>query len=151
MKSCVRNQSILSDWFSVAQGTRQGGKSSPILYLLFVDGLIKELEDSRFDFCIYDLKYGSPTVADDMVLVSYSRYGLQNMLNICNSYSTKWRYEYNPLKCAVIVFNESKSIYNKCSRTWSLGDKQILEAENYTHLGINCNKYFNITNRRVDA
>ena len=86
-----------------------------------------------------------------MVLVSYSRYGLQNMLNICNSYSTKWRYEYNPLKCVVIVFNESKYIYNKCSRTWSLGDKQILEAENYTHLGINCNKYFNITNSLIDA
>ena len=41
MKSCVRNQLYMSDWFDVMQGTRQGGKSSPLLYLLFIDGLIK--------------------------------------------------------------------------------------------------------------
>ena len=86
-----------------------------------------------------------------LVLVSYSRNGLQKMLNICNTYSTTWRYEYNPSKCAVIVFNEPKNAYNKCQRTWSLGDKLILEVENYTHLGINCNKYFDITNSLIDA
>ena len=43
MKSCVRNNGHVSEWFNVLQGTRQGGKSSPVLYLLYIDGLIKEL------------------------------------------------------------------------------------------------------------
>ena len=92
MQSCVRKQHILSDWFDVLQGTRQGGKSSPILYLLFIDGLIKELEYSGYGLCIYDIPLGSPTVADDMVLVSFSKFGLDRMLEICNTYSLKWRY-----------------------------------------------------------
>ena len=86
MQSCVRNQQLMSSWFNILQGTRQGGKSSPLLYLLFIDGLIKELEKSGYGLCIYDTKFGSPTVADDMVLVSFSKLGLDSMLEICKSY-----------------------------------------------------------------
>ena len=55
MQSCVRNQGSFSDWFPVRQGTRQGGKSSPILYLLFIDGLIKDLEASGYGIGVLTL------------------------------------------------------------------------------------------------
>ena len=80
MHSCIRHKSFLSDWFQVKQGTRQGGKSSPLLYLLFIDGLIKKLEESKLGICVYGLDYCSPTVADDMILASYSKRGLDRML-----------------------------------------------------------------------
>ena len=71
-----------------------------------------------------------------MVLISFSKNGLQNMIDICYRYSCKWRYEYNPNKCGVIVFNESKADFTKCNRKWSLGPNNIKEMESYTHLGI---------------
>jgi hypothetical protein len=40
MASCVRYQGKHSDWFNVLQGTRQGGKTSTILYLLYINGLL---------------------------------------------------------------------------------------------------------------
>ncbi len=46
MQSCVRYKGHVSDWFSVSQGTRQGGKSSPSLYLVYINVIIQLLEDS---------------------------------------------------------------------------------------------------------
>ena len=151
MKSCVRNQSYMSDWFDVSQGTRQGGKSSPLLYLLFIDGLIRDLEHSNDGICVFNLKAGSPTVADDMVLVSFSKHGLDRMLNTCHTYAMKWRYEYNPSKCAVIVFNESNADFRKTHRQWKLGNKPLAEVEQYTHLGIVCDKFMNIESSVKDS
>ena len=51
----------------------------------------------------------SPTVADDMVLVSLSKQGMDEMLDICWKYSQKWRYFYNAAKCKVVVFNDRPS------------------------------------------
>lgn len=141
MTSCVRNESFISDWFSVKQGTRQGGKSSPILYLLYINGLIQELEHSKLGFCIYNYNIGSPTVADDMILFSMSKYSLDQMLQICYNYSLKWRFEYNANKCSVVVYNESKYEFDQSNRLWKLGNQIIHEDIQYTHLGIICNKY----------
>ena len=76
MVSQVKNGSILSNTIKLQQGTRQGGKSSPILSLLFINGLIQELQQSNLGLCIFDRSCSSPTVADDMVLVSLSKHGL---------------------------------------------------------------------------
>ena len=105
--SCVRYQGKLSRWFSVRQGTRQGGKSSSILYLLYINELINTLEGSEYGLCMYNVKLTSPTVADNMMLVALPSTGINTMLDICNTYSKKWRYEYNASKCSVVVFNES--------------------------------------------
>ena len=48
------------------------------------------------------------TVAEDMYLLSLSKAGLDKLLAICYQYFCKCRYEYVPIKCSVIVFNETK-------------------------------------------
>ena len=120
MQSCVRYRGLVSDWFRVTQGTRQGGKSSPILYLLYINDLIRLLETSKVGCKIYERPVCSPTVADDMVLYSLSKDGLNTMLDICFNYSMKWRYEYNPQKCAVVVYNEPKGNLKSSNRLWKL-------------------------------
>ena len=79
----VRHSGLCSDLFTVLQGTKQGGKSSPMMYITFIDGLIQELEASGSGVCLYGMNVASPTLADDMVLLSYSKRGLDNMLDIC--------------------------------------------------------------------
>ena len=79
MTSCVRYQGKLSRWFSVRQCTRQGGKSSPILYLLYINELINTLEGSEYGLCMYNVKLTSPTVADDMMLVALPSTGINAM------------------------------------------------------------------------
>ncbi len=141
MVSCVRNRGYESDWLPVLQGTRQGGVCSPFLYLVFIDQLICNLESSGLGLSMHDINLSCPTVADDMVLMSLSKSGLQRMLNICYEYSCEWRYDYNAAKSAVIVFNETECEYKTSRRIWKLGDDIVPEKDEYTHLGILCDKY----------
>lgn len=144
MYSCVKYQGQRSYWFPVLQGTRQGGVLSPFLYLLYINDLLYQLESSGLGFCIYDINCCCPSVADDMLLGSYSKVGLDKMMNICFRYSVKWRYLYNALKSLVIVFNESKNVYQQSNRTWMLGNDQVHEGTEYVHLGVRCDKYMSI-------
>ena len=134
--SRMRYQGLLSGPLPVRQGTRQGGKSSPLFYLVYINGLISELEESGNGVCLYDINMSAPTVADDMVLVSYSRAGLDNMLRICTSYANRWRFLYNANKCSVVIYN-NKNFINQ--QEFYLGTETIPVNDSYIHLGIECN------------
>ncbi len=108
MSSRVLCKGLSSKWFTVQQGTRQGGVISPFLFLLFIDELLGKLESSGVGYSVGANNCCCPTVADDMVLASLSKQGLDAMMQMCYEYSIKWRYVYNPGKSAkVIVFSES--------------------------------------------
>ena len=149
-RSVVRYNGLLSDPISILQGTRQGGVSSPSMYLLFIEDLIVELEESGYGFCMVGNQCSSLSVADDMALLSFSKCGLQAMINICYRYSLKWRFSYNASKCSVVVYNESKNVYKSQSRSWLLGQDLIHEGKNYNHLGVNVDKFMNFSDN-VDA
>ena len=72
MFSCVRGREFKSAWFPVRQGTRQGGVISPFLYLIFINELLYDLEVAGLGFCLYGISCDFPTVADDMLVGSYS-------------------------------------------------------------------------------
>ena len=73
------------------------------------------------------------------------------MLNICKNHSGKWRYEFQPPKCIVVVFNESPLDYRISNRVWFMGDARLTEDMQYKHLGILLNKYLYIDNNINEA
>lgn len=148
--SCnVKYSGLQSDSFPVLQGTRQGGKSSPLMYLVFIDGLIKALEQSQLGVCLYNVQVSSPTVADDMTLLSFSKSGLEQMLDICYEYASTWRYFYNPDKCAVITFNDSRR--DTGDNIYKFGSDSIQQKDHYVHLGIACDKNLSSKMRMREA
>jgi hypothetical protein len=140
--SCVLYKGFYSDWFSVLQGTRQGGVWSPFLYLCYINDLIKDLVALDIGFSIADDSYCAPTVADDMLLLSLSRKSLQVMLKLCYRYSCLWRYQYNASKCAVVVFKEYRGSESRCDHApkMYLGEYPLSEVTSYKHLGITCDR-----------
>ncbi|MCG8035004.1 MAG: reverse transcriptase family protein, partial [Candidatus Thiodiazotropha taylori] len=151
MESAVLYKGRYSVWFPVKQGTRQGGVLSPFLYLCFINGLINELTSSSFGFRMSGRNICCPTVADDMLLMSFSKTGLEQLINICFAYSCKWRYAYGAQKSAVVVFNESKVQYTKSKREWFLGPLKVVEAESYRYLGTVISKYLTLKVNVKDA
>ena len=133
--------STSNDSFPVSQGTRQREITSLLLYLVYIDDLIRQLETSGYGTCIAGADCSSLSVAYDIILVYFPKYGLQKMMDICFNYYVKWRYMYNPFRCAVIVFNELQHFI--ASRSWRLGVSVVREVVDYTHLGIICNKFMN--------
>ena len=146
----VKHQGLLSTDFLIRQGTKQGGKSSPLLYLVFINGLIKELEASNKGLCFYEINFGSPTVADDMVLMSFSKKGLEQMLHICWLYSCKWRYYYNAQKCKILIFNDKRSTPPN-QQHFMLGQEVLELCESYCHLGVTCEKHLSVKSSIKEA
>jgi hypothetical protein len=81
--SCVKSQGYTSDWFPILQGARQGQCLSPFLYLIFIKRLMEEMDSSQHCFKLGTLKYGCPTFADDMVIISNTKRGLDTLMDRC--------------------------------------------------------------------
>ena len=86
---CVEWCGVKSRSFNVSNVIRQGAVLSPVLFSLYIDELFVELAKSGFGCHIKDLFYGIIGYADDIVLLSPDKYGLQCMLDITNSFLVK--------------------------------------------------------------
>ena len=78
-----------SDQFSVSNGVRQGTISSAELFSVYIDDLIKILTKSRLGCAIDGFYYGVFIYADDILLLSASRMGLQVMVKLCEKFTAK--------------------------------------------------------------
>ena len=128
MKSRVLYKGHNSNWFDVLQGTRQDGVLSPFLFLCFSNDLLNELCNSTAGLTNCNNIFGYPTVCDDMLLASLSKKGLQELIQICFLYSCKWHFEYMPIKCCVVVYNESKFEFLRTDRVWHIGNIHITKT-----------------------
>ena len=73
--------------FKVTNGVRQGAVSSPLLFSIYINGLIVKLRMSGLGCRIDQCFYGCLGYADDLLLLSASRSGLQAMVKICEKFA----------------------------------------------------------------
>ena len=85
-KCTVKWCGVQSSWFSVKNGVRQGGISSGIFFAIYIDELLNILRKSRVGCHIYGIFYGALIYADNILLLSASRNGLQAMVNLCENF-----------------------------------------------------------------
>ena len=71
----------------ISNGVRQGAVLSPILYCLYMNDLFEILRNSRSECNVANLFAGAFGYAVDPLLISPSRSGLQDMLNITEKYT----------------------------------------------------------------
>jgi hypothetical protein len=94
--------------FSVEQGVAQGCSLSPILFSVFIDELLTEVEQAGLGIQISDgRRIGGMLFADDFVGVSDSEEDLQKLIDVVHAYCQKWRLKANVSKSAVVVFARS--------------------------------------------
>ena len=79
-------QTIKSDSFRQLNGVKQGAILSPLLFCIYIDILLKNLETNGVGCHIGNYYYGVLGYADDIVLLSPTRKGLQEMLKTCEKY-----------------------------------------------------------------
>ena len=68
--------------FPVLNGVKQGAVNSPLLFSVYIDGLIKELRLSGLGCRLDRFFFGCLGYADDLLILSASRSGLQAMVQI---------------------------------------------------------------------
>ena len=104
-RSQVLHDGRLSKPFNIEQGTRQGSICAPFYNTVYINDLLKDLSASTYGLHIGEVPLSAPTQADDIVLFSLSRKGLQEMLDMCRNYANRWRYTYNPAKCSSMLMD----------------------------------------------
>ena len=72
--------------------------------------------------------------ADDLVLLSETPEGLQNALNVLNSFCNKWFLTVNLPKTKYLVFSKTNSVFQ--NYTFRLGKEVVSSAQSYCYLGI---------------
>ena len=107
-----RTQTMYVQWascesssFKVTTGVRQGEILSPKLFIVYMDGLSDQLNNSNIGG-----NFGSgqlvnhTSYADDLCLLSFCSAGMQKLLNICDQYSNDHDLIYNSKKYYVHMF-----------------------------------------------
>ena len=79
----------LSSCFTVSNGVRQGAISSAFLFSVYIDDLVKSSKESNIGCYIDGLFMGVFIFADDILLLSASRLGLQSMVNTCAQFASE--------------------------------------------------------------
>ena len=81
----------LSPSFKVGNGVKQEGILSPVLFNVYIDNLSIALNYTSIGCQLLNhLRY-----ADDMCLISISSSGMQQLLNVCHSFSIEHSLLYN--------------------------------------------------------
>ena len=78
----VRWGDCLGKYFNVRNGVRQGGVSSGIFFVIYIDEILQLLRESGLGCTIHGVFLGAMIYADDIFLLSASRTGLQQMVNL---------------------------------------------------------------------
>ena len=103
----VRWEKKLSSIFGVTNGVKQGAVLSSILFCIYIDELIKRLRRNKTGCWINGNFVSVIVYADDIVLLSPTLDGLQEMIKTCSDYTTQHNLSFS-------THNNPKKSKTKC-------------------------------------
>ena len=128
----IQWQSQFSEWHAAKNGVKQGGVISPVLFVNYVDELLERLRNSGFGCYVGHVYCGSFSYADDITLLSPTKWALKRMLEICDQYAKDFSMKFNPLKSKYQLFCRKKQ-KTPASIVWN--DERIIASNMEIHLG----------------
>jgi hypothetical protein len=80
----------------------------------------------------------NPVLVADITIISTRVKGLQEQLDTLESYSCRWRFDFNTSKTIAVTFGETTRTFNKnnATRNWKLYNAKVEEKRSWTHVGI---------------
>jgi len=110
---CVRWCGSYSYWFRILAGIRQGGILSPILFAVYMHVLTMRLRHHGLGCKLFDIFHGCLLYADDILLLSHTVNGMQEMLDICDEFTCEFDMKFNTTKSVAIRIGSRYNI--QCS------------------------------------
>ncbi|KAK3107434.1 hypothetical protein FSP39_014542 [Pinctada imbricata] len=139
-QSAVKLGNVMTDFFPVNFGVKQGCKISPTLFSVYVNDLVSEINAHKFGIDIDDeLNLSVLLYADDIALIAPDENKLQIMLDTVAMWCKKWRLTINKEKTKILHFRGSSVTRSKFS--FKCGDLDIDYDSSYRYLGVSLNEF----------
>ena len=140
-KCAVKYDDNLTQFFEFTKGVRQGCPLSPLLFNLYVNDLLDQVEISESPVSLNNVNVNSLMYADDLVAISLSEVELQGILNKLEEFCVVWKLEIHTKKTKCMVFNRGNRL---CKANILMNGKVIENVKHFKYLGFtigakNCN------------
>ena len=106
------NSNNVSQSFQSDIGVKQGCVLNPILFNIFLSDLPKMFDHSCSPVYLNNYNISCILYADNLVIMSETREGLQNGLDKLDSYCKKWNLTVNTSKTKAVIFCNGHNIKN---------------------------------------
>ena len=133
---CVSDEGhIPNDFlFSTKAGVLQGESLSPFLFSMYLNDINSYMSiDQNIGISIYDFYLILLLFADDMVLFSHSRQGLQRGLDRLYNYCVDWGLIVNTQKTKCLVFRKGGK--RNAQDVWFYNDEPLETVQTFKYLG----------------
>ena len=143
-----------TNFFGLTKGVRQGCPLSPDLFNMYVNDIFDLIDNStEQDIVLNGRKINALMYADDLILLSDSKIGLQNQIDKMTNYCDKWKLELNIKKTKVMVFNRGNKLI-KCDLKYK--NESLECVKQFKYLGItisakNCNFHQTVNDASIKA
>ena len=134
VQSCVQLGAHFTEWFVIELGLRQGDPLSAILYIIFIDGLVKRVKQANIGVSIGELLLALLMFADDVALLAGTRKEMQQLLDVVFSYSREWRFLWSVVKSKSMTFTNKR--VRRVVAPLYLGLDRLEEVTQFRYLGV---------------
>ena len=147
--ACVNTGESLTEKFRISQGVKQGCILSPLLFNIFISDLTAALDEGESEPVKIDetRSLNSLIWADDLLLLSESEKGLNNMLKNLDEYTRLNLIRVNLEKTNCMIFNKSGKLIR---RTFMFGKQKVDMTREYKYLGFLMTPSFSIQKGLAD-
>ena len=130
----LKFQHAISQSYKSERGVKQGDVLSPLLFNFYIDDLVQAFNNNA----THPVSIGNTSLsillyADDIVLLSESKSGLQQCLDILSKYCMSWKLHVNTCKSKVLIFNSNGKSHQD---EFQFLDTSLETVKQYIYLGI---------------
>ena len=133
VKLCIKYNSSFSQYFDSYIGLKQGVPSLPLLFMLFVNDIVNNINSDLNDiFTTNDIKLFLILFANDQVVFSKSPQTLQSILRDTENYCETWLIKINTSKTKVMIFKKGRRTHHN----FYIYHTAIEAVDSFKYLGI---------------
>jgi hypothetical protein len=125
----------VSPEFRLSEGVPQGAVLSPILYAIYINGVVQDFNRGGYGVRVGGIKVACLLYADDLVVIAEDPMQLCNMLRCLDTYADLWHFTFNAAKCGIVAIASFDVKQEIALLGLTLSGKVVHLVSSYQYLG----------------